>query len=466
MKVRVQVVIETEASEPGDVQDIMEIEREELRPETVGLTLEEAKTVLERIQHPIVEQQATAYLQTQSRCPHCGNKRYHKGDHTVTIRTLFGKLKLQSPRFYHCPCQPHPTQTFSPLAERLPERSTPELLYLETKWASLMSYGMTTKLLDEVLPIGKHVNAETVRNHLHAVAERAETELGDEQVFYIDGCPRDWATLPCPDGPLTVGLDGGYVHACDKTSRKDGWFEVIAGKSITTEGTAKCFAFVHRYDTKPKRRVFEVLKSQSMQMNQQVTFLSNGGDTVRQLQLYLNPQAEHLLDWFHVAMRVTVMTQMAKGLEGKDVTIQSGVLKELERSKWYLWHGNVYEACISIDNLELLLDNDDELTAKRRSLLKALRDFRVYITTNAQLIPNYGERWRYGEAIATGFVEATVNQVISKRLVKKQQMKWSLRGAHLLLQMRTRVLNDELRQTFQRWYPGMQNEEVELKEAA
>ena len=49
-------------------------------------------------------------------------------------------------------------------------------------------------------------------------------------------------------------------------------------------------------------------------MNQQVTFLSDGGDTVRQLQLYLNPQAEYLLDWFHIAMRVTVMTQMAKGL--------------------------------------------------------------------------------------------------------------------------------------------------------
>jgi hypothetical protein len=45
-------------------------------------------------------------------------------------------------------------------------------------------------------------------------------------------------------------------------------------------------------------------------------------------------------------------------------------------------------------------------------------------------------------------------------------MKWSPRGAHLLLQMRTRVLNDELRQTFQRWYPRMRNEEVELKGAA
>jgi hypothetical protein len=466
MKIRVQVVIESAGGESTDVHDIACIYREELRPDNVGLTLDEAKTVLERMQQRLVEQQAAEYLRTQSHCPHCEKKRYHKGAHTVRLHTLFGKLRLKSPRFYHCPCQPSPTRTFSPLAERLPERSTPELRYLETKWASLMSYGLTTKLLEEVLPIGKHVNAETVRHHLHAVAERTEAELGDEQVFFVDGCPRDWANLPRPDGPLTVGLDGGYVHSCDKTSRKDGWFEVIAGKSITAEGAAKCFAFVHRYDAKPKRRVFEVLKSQGMQMNQQVTFLSDGGDTVRQLQLYLNPQAEHLLDWFHVTLRITVMTQMARGLEGKDHAIQPAVLKELERSKWYLWHGNVYEACISIDNLELLLDNEDDLTAKRRSLLKALRDFRVYITTNARLIPNYGERYRYGEAIATGFVESTVNQVVSKRFVKKQQMRWSPRGAHLLLQTRTRVLNDELRQTFQQWYPGMRNEEVELKEAA
>ena len=83
-----------------------------------------------------MEQQATEYLQAQRRCPHCGNKRSHKGAHTITLRTLFGKLRLKNPRLYHCQCQPHPTRTFSPLAERLPERSTPELRYLETKWAS------------------------------------------------------------------------------------------------------------------------------------------------------------------------------------------------------------------------------------------------------------------------------------------------------------------------------------------
>src|SRR5262245_15277034 len=128
MRVRVQVIIETQAGEPADVYDIGCIQREELRPETLGLTLAEAKTVLERIQQRLVEQQATEYLRTQRYCPQCGNKCHQKGDHTLTVRTLFGKLRLKSPRLYHCQCQPHPAQTFSPLAERLPERSTPELL--------------------------------------------------------------------------------------------------------------------------------------------------------------------------------------------------------------------------------------------------------------------------------------------------------------------------------------------------
>ena len=38
-------------------------------------------------------------------------------------------------------------------------------------------------------------------------------------------------------------------------------------------------------------------------------------------------------------------------------------------------------------------------------------------------------------------------------MVKKQQMRWSPRGAHLLLQIRTRVLNDTLADDYRRWYP-------------
>src|SRR5882724_9785628 len=70
-------------------------------------------------------------------------------------------------------------------------------------------------------------------------------------------------------------------------------------------------------------------QSQGMQMNQAVTFLSDGGDTVRDLQMYLNPQAEHLLDWFHISMRLTVMSQLAKSIETDD---QPNLSAEIEKN--------------------------------------------------------------------------------------------------------------------------------------
>ena len=65
-----------------------------------------------------------------------------------------------------------------------------------------------------------------------------------------------------------------------------------------------------------------------------------------------------------------------------------------------------------------------------------------------------------GERISTGFVESTVNQVVSRRFCKKQQMQWGKRGTHLLLQTRVKTLNGELGAVFKRWYPDLQVEEV------
>jgi hypothetical protein len=59
-----------------------------------------------------------------------------------------------------------------------------------------------------------------------------------------------------------------------------------------------------------------------------------------------------------------------------------------------------------------------------------------------------------------------VNQVISKRFVKQQQMRWTKRGAHLLLQVRTQALNTDLRATFEHWYPAMTSTDVSQALAA
>jgi hypothetical protein len=451
-----------------EVHPIATLERDGVTAETLGLTLAEGKAVLKSLQEVMVEQPLQAYVEQQRQCPQCALRRTIRGYHTLRFRTAFGTVRVNSPRLNHCDCQAHEAKTFSPLAELLSEHTTPQLLFLETKWASLMSYGMTADLLKDTLPIDETLSDVVIRNHVHRVAERMEQRLGEERHVYIDGCERDWGQLPIPDGPLTVGIDGGFVRARGER----GHFEVIAGKSMLAfrrdepeeadSSDTKCFAFVQTFDEKPRRRLFELLKSQGLQESQQITFLTDGGEDVRNLPLYLSPQAEHLIDWFHITMKLTVLRQSAKGLrertrdeDDQERELCQPTLDVLESIKWYLWHGNVFQATKHLDLLEedLAVAADilqDERTPK---LLGAVEEFHVYIDNNQDCIPNYGERYRQGETITTAFVESTVNQVISKRMVKRQQMQWSRRGAHLLLQTRTQVLNDQLEETFREWYP-------------
>jgi hypothetical protein len=95
-------------------------------------------------------------------------------------------------------------------------------------------------------------------------------------------------------------------------------------------------------------------------------------------------------------------------------------------------------------------------------LKNALQKFGTYLENNRSFLPNYGRRYRRGEAISTAFVESTVNSVLSKRFVKRQSMPWTKRGAHLLLQMRVKILNNELASIFRRWYPDFQVEDTAL----
>src|ERR1700757_2131590 len=89
---------------------------------------------------------------------------------------------------------------------------------------------------------------------------------------------------------------------------------------------------------------------------------------------------------------------------------------------------------------------------------RASHEFAVYIASNVGSLINYGERFRADERISLCLAESTVNAVISKRFAKRQQMQWTKRGAHLLLQTRTRTLDGTLRLLFEQWYPRLAND--------
>lgn len=464
MRVRVLLEIAADDGTAGAATEVAMFDKQTERPEDLGLSIAEAKAMMAVVQQQVVDAQVASWTERQRCCEACGARRHSKGSYPVVFLTLYGDVQLASPRLHRCSCQgAEGPATISPLRTLIPDYVAPERLYLEARWASLVPYAAAAGLLADILPIAAGANATTLREHVLHVAEHAEAELGEERPCFIDGCPADWAKLPIPEGRIVVGLDGGYVRNWE--DRKTN-FELIVGQSVPEDRDARYIGLAHGYDSKPKRRLFDVLQSQGLQANQDVTFLTDGGEEVRALTEFVTPESEHVLDWFHITMRLTVLEQYARGVAHHDEAAGARLLVELERIKWLLWHGNQHRARASIGILEEDVDGLEIDYPNLRKFARSAHEFAVYIRTNTGSLINYGERFRAGERISSCLAESTVNAVISKRFAKRQQMQWTKRGAHLLLQIRTRALDGTLRPLFERWYPGLANDNSAAQAAA
>jgi len=180
MKFRVEVVCVDEEGEELR-SDVLAMERHQLAMETLGLNLSESKAMLEGVQDFVVAQQAAEDLRRRRRCPSCGECYSGKAGGTIEVKTLFGAVEVANPRWKRCTCQESGPKTFRPAAAWLVGQTSPELLYLETKWASVIPFAKVAGLLREVLPVDDGTNHETIRRHLQATAQRMEDELGEER---------------------------------------------------------------------------------------------------------------------------------------------------------------------------------------------------------------------------------------------------------------------------------------------
>jgi hypothetical protein len=397
MRVKLQLVISHDDGHEETVTAVITLTKHHQRIEHLGLSLAESKQLLGTLQRHILQQQVTTFLDTHATCPDCGTPLQLKARGNKSFRTLFGTGKCSSPRLEPCDCKRRKTASFRPLSALLTEPVAPALLYMEAKWSSRVSYGLSRDALQDFLPLDLSLDVKTVRYDTRKVAKRLAAEVGEAHASCIEGEPSDWDLLPPPEGVFTVGIDGGYVrHWFDKKHT----LEVIVGKSIRSfaedaEGktpSRKRFGFVQTLETKSKRRLPEVLQSQDLQMNQAITFLSDGHDSLRQLQVEMSPKAIPILDWHPVTMRPTVLSQYGQGLVQCEAVLGVAIGEQIERLQWSLWHGQGDKALGKIDDLESAIAPFSETYARYAGLVKALSALRTYIVNNRHLSPNDGER--------------------------------------------------------------------------
>lgn len=152
----------------------------------------------------------------------------------------------------------------------------------------------------------------------------------------------------------------------------------------------------------------------------------------------------HILDWFHIAMKIQPMQQIADHLTRSNSNCAEELLtigRDIRAVKWRLWHGRVDRAIRDLERLLIVLkqsQKEGEFSISRLHSLGSL--LLTYIRSNRGAIINYGVRYRAGLRVAPTLAESAVNSLVGKRMVKKQQMRWSLHGAHMLMQVRIAAL--------------------------
>ena len=148
-------------------------------------------------------------------------------------------------------------------------------------------------------------------------------------------------------------------------------------------------------------------------------------------------------------MRLQHAKQVAEALPADAPDQQQAkaeIVAEVERLHWRAWHGKAKDARITLKRLRTLLP-----TFKGEPVRKLKRTLRVvdrYLRSQSAWLVNYAERWRAGLRVGTSLTEGTANFLVNRRMAKSQQMRWTRRGADLLLQVRCAVYNGALGFTF------------------
>ncbi len=435
-----------------------------LQAATLGLTLAESKRLLAELQRELVTAQLRYHAEAQRHCTQCGTRRTLKDYRPVRFKSLFGGVKVRVLRLYGCQCKGQYTRAHTFQIDGLVNWVSPELVYTQGQLAATIPYARTAELLELVLPVDAGNAPSTVRRNALTVGQRLDAELHQPT-----GADQAESPKVNTDPVTIVGLDSGYVHDCRPRSERA--FEIVVGRILSENKGSRSLGFVRAVERNraARHRLKQRLREQG-QPTEHVTVLTDGDAGLRCLQMSALPNATHILDWYHLTRRLTVLKRVLCGKEAINqfpTAYHNPLCKTLTSMKWRLWHGRTGGAINRIRAFLFTL-RLPTIAGKRAAvrLRRLTKELLRYLKNNVDSLTNYGRRYRNGQRISTAFMESAVNQLIDKRMSKSQQMRWSPWGAHLLLQVRAELVDGRLGATFARWYPGFTGQDQIAQVAA
>ena len=410
--------------------------------EEFGLSLAEGQELLAATQSALVRSQASVWVNTQDYCHGCYTPLRKKDNRSIVMRTVFGKVSLNSPRFWSCDCEKTPhwqAHTISPLAQALPKRVTPELEYLQTKWAAHLPYAAATALLKEILPLQNGISASGARHRIRAISDEIDIRVEHDIASRL---PIDEVKQPGESVQVSaVSVDSAWLKHCRPRRGYGQQVNIAAGRATLVDGKTRVYAYVGKRVRSGATRLDHFLGKCGVRWDERVTVISDGAGEFTTAIEGSQLARGRILDWFHIAMKFRAAEQSAIGCRQRPPLDWDWVEREIRHSKWLVWHGKGRQAVSRLQGLSVELE---KVGLEHSTLWWNVRKACGYVRGHSPYLVNYAARYRKGLPISSAIAESAVNQVVSFRMAKKRQMRWSDAGAHALAQVRAAELNGEL----------------------
>ena len=348
------------------------------------------------------------------------------------IATLFGEVRLKLPRFLWAGCGCGATGVSWPSHCR----STPELTQLQARLSALMPFRVAADVLQHLLPIDAGKCPETLRGYT--------LRMGKQLVDAAAEKP------PIAAAEITISLDSTFIRSCDVGERH---LEVRVGNAEAVDGGRQVFGTVARTETDITALIQRTIETVGWSDTTEVTAFTDGCPGLRAVLANAGITKPPTLDWFHIAMRLQHTKLAAANLSTDDperVTAKAMIVAEVVRLHWRIWNGKAKNAQRSIKRIRKVMHvfkGEHSQGAKgvaSRKLWHALHAIDKYLRGQAAWLVNYAKRYRAGLRVGTSITEGTANFLVNRRMNKSQQMRWSRKGADLLLQVRCAVYNGTL----------------------
>lgn len=425
---------------------------QDLTAERLGLTLSESKALLAELQGEITRSQVAEYIARARVCPDCASPRRLRDRRTRSVQTLFGTVVVEAPRI--CLCS-HALRmgaadvSFSPLSRALPDRCTAELRRLDAELGARYSFRDAARLLATFLPVSPS-NHACVRNRLNRAAgsiEAAETAEATASASTVAAEQRE-------QPEIVVMIDGAHVRAVPGHQSRH--IDVTVGKVETAGRAPRRFALVPSVADKPEQAVLAALMAQGWRAQRPVIVISDGEPALPNLvSAATQAPVTHILDWWHISMRVRHVEQSLAGIHSLKPSHCAGlgyVSTEVERLRHLIWNGysaEAHDALWAMTHLaeEAIYLNGERVGPAVRRLLVHNLELRTYLANNKGALIDYGTRYRAGLPISSSRAEGMVEEIANARMAKRRRMRWSPGGAHSVAKVRAAVLDRRLQQS-------------------